>query len=188
MRHSLDLSRVYTDTPAAFANACVRSVRRSTTRRVKCRHGLRFLYLLSTLLLVACAGTAISPQKPEVSVVGVKPVSLSSNEQRFLFTLNIENPNAFALPVEGVDLAATFAGENVAVGRSTTEVSVPANGNAQLGIEITTQLKDMFSNFLKSLGNGNLNLDYEIAGDVKIKNLAKSFPFTSSGNLLEQTN
>lgn len=185
MHHNLDLSRAFSLTPAALTNTWLRSGRNSMTGSVKHRFGLRFAYLLITLLVCACAGTPLSPQKPEISVLSVKPMSLSSNEQRFLFTLNIENPNAFALPVEGVDLAATFAGEKVAVGRSTAEVSVPANGNAQLGIEITTQLKDMFSNFLKSLGKGSLNLDYEIAGDVKVKNLAKSFPFASSGNLLD---
>ncbi len=146
---------------------------------------LRLPALFLTVFLFACASTPLSPQRPEVSVVNVTPVSLSGNEQRFLFTLRLDNPNAFALPVEGVDLTATFAGEQIAVGRSTTEVSVPANGEAELGIEITTQLKNLLGNFLKNIGSGNLNLDYQLAGDIKIKNLATPFPFKSSGNLLD---
>jgi|GEM_PF-4014509 len=145
------------------------------------------MLLLVTLVvsLVACASTPLSPQRPDVTVVAVKPVSLSGNEQRFLFTLNLNNPNSFSLPVEVIDVVAGIAGEQVATGQSTTEVSVPAGGDALVDIEIVTHLKDLFGKFLKSVGSGNINLDYKLNGDVKIKNVPKTFNFESTGNLLD---
>jgi len=149
---------------------------------------LNFFFLLVLCLgLSSCASTPLSPQRPEVTVVGVKPISLSGNEQRFLFTLNLNNPNSFALPVEIIDVVAGFGGQEVATGKSTAGVSVPADGNARVDIEITTHLKDLFGKFLKSLGTGNLDLTYRLDGNVKIENVPRSFKFATSGNLLDAT-
>lgn len=144
-----------------------------------------FVSLLLCVFLNACAGTPLAPQKPTVTVLRVKPVSLSGNQQSFLFTLNVSNPNSFPLPVEKISLDASFADHEVASGESTSEVSIPAAGDAQIDIEITTQLKDLFSRFLESFSKGDINLNYALNGGVKIKNIAKAFPFKTSGNLLD---
>jgi len=97
------------------------------------------------------------------------------------------SPQRPELPVETIDVVAGFGGEEVATGKSTAGVSVPADGNAQVDIEITTHLKDLFGKFLKSLGTGNLDLTYRLDGNVQIENIPKSFKFATSGNLLDAT-
>ncbi|MCA1804270.1 MAG: hypothetical protein LC646_02710, partial [Xanthomonadaceae bacterium] len=59
--------------------------------------------LLFALSLTACAWLPQKPQAPRVSLVNVQLSSMELLEQRYGLTLRIQNPNDFALNIQGLD-------------------------------------------------------------------------------------
>jgi len=139
----------------------------------------------SLLLLSACAGTPVKPIAPEVTLAGVRPVNLSLTEQTLMFTLRVKNPNSFKLPIETLDFRARFSEQNVATGKSASVVTVPANGEGLLEVEVTTRLTDVFSRLGDLLKGGGLKMVYELDGNVKVANRKTPFPFSLKGDLMD---
>lgn len=150
------------------------------------RRWLALLLGLTMLHLSACAALAPSkPEPPDVRITGVRPLNLSLTQQRLEFTLDVSNPNGFDLPVQELDFVAKLAGEKLAKGRSTEGVTVPANGNAELKVEVSAGITRMFDTFRGMLDAGSIELDYGVTGTVKLANWPSRIPFNVEGLLNE---
>jgi len=142
------------------------------------------LAIVTVLILQGCATTAsmLDPQAPKVTLDKIKPLNFSFNKQKLELTLNVDNPNAFTLPLNTLQFAAKLAGEHIADGASNEKVTIPANGSARLNIVVTTSLGKLISKLRSAAADGS-NLSYNVKGNLKLDNWPKVFPFDSSGDI-----
>ena len=85
------------------------------------------------------------------------------------------------MPVESVDFVARFNDTNIASGKSNQAVTIAANSEALLSLDVTAGL-DRLANTLKTLLEGNtLDLNYELSGNVKVSNWPGRIPFDVVG-------
>lgn len=142
------------------------------------------MMMLLPLTLQSCATTAsmLDPQEPTITLEKIKPLNFSFDKQELEFTLNVENPNAFTLPINTLAFTAKLAGEHIADGASNERVTIPANGSALLNIVVTTSLSKLISKLQSATDEGN-NLDYNVKGRLKLDNWPKVIPFDSSGKI-----
>ncbi len=138
---------------------------------------------LGAALLVGCAGTPLKPQPPEVTVKSVRPVGISLTEQTLMFTLSVNNPNSFSLPIEAVDFVARLSDQQIASGTSVQSTTIPAKGTGLLEVEVRTKLSDVLDKFRQLMTGGGLKLNYGLEGNVKVKDRDAAFPFQLKGDL-----
>ncbi len=123
------------------------------------------------------------PQAPIVSVADVRPLNLSFSKQRLAFSLNVQNPNPYDLPLERLDFVASFAGQEIATGESNETVTLPANGNAIVEVEVVAAVNKFLSNLQSMLNAGSIDLNYGVKGHVKLANWPTRIPFDVEGEL-----
>ena len=142
-----------------------------------------FRLLLTTIVLwiSACSILPSKPIKPEIELVSVRPLNVSLTEQKLRFTLNVSNPNNFELPVESINFIARFNGTNIANGKSKQAVSIPANSDGKLTLDVTAGVDRLVSTLSTLLEGQTLNLDYELTGSVRIENWSTPIPFDVVG-------
>jgi len=142
----------------------------------------RFFILIISLSLSACASVVTKPAKPIIELVSVEPLNISVKEQKLRFELKVINPNAFDMPVESVDFVARFNNTNIANGKSNQSVTIGANSEARLSLDVTATL-DKLASTLSTLIKGNSAnlLEYELSGTVKVTTWPKPIPFDVVG-------
>lgn len=140
-----------------------------------------FCLVIGSLALSACAGVITKPVKPTIELVSVRPLNINAAEQKLRFQLRMINPNGFDIPVEAINFVARFNDTNIANGKSTQSVIVPANSEALLSLDVTAGL-DRLASTLKTLLQGkSLNLDYELSGTVQVATWPTPIPFDVIG-------
>ena len=137
---------------------------------------------LVALTTVGCASLpAVRPEPPRVSVAGVRPLNLSLTKQRLEFRLLVENPNAYALPLRSLDFVASLAGDRIAEGRSEERVTIPANGDAIVTVDVTAGVDALLGKMRRMLESRTLDLDYAVEGSVRLDNWPRRIPFDVDG-------
>lgn len=143
------------------------------------RHGLAGVCtLLLCLWLTACSTLGL--QKPQVSLVDIRPTASTLLEQNFMLTLRIQNPNRLPIKAEGLNFTLKVAGQQLASGASNQAIDVAALGETEIQLQLHTTLVS----WLKQLGKvlqGESQLAYQLEGQlVGVQGLA-NLPFNSSG-------
>jgi len=136
--------------------------------------------LTALALLAACAPHL---QRPDLSVVGVQLLSSTLWEQHLKVRLHVHNPNDRALPVKGIDYAMEVMGQQAASGQSDASFVVPALGEAEFDMSVTTNLA---ATLLQLLSKGQSALTeevpYRLTGKVELsQGLMRSIPFEQRG-------
>lgn len=137
--------------------------------------------LCVVLVLGACA--SLNPQQPEIELEGVRPLNLSLSGQRLAVTLKLSNPNDFDLTLRNVDLTATLGGEAVATGTSDDAVTLPANGEQILELEVIAGLDVALATLRAALDSDQEGLDYGVNGTVRVAGWPVAIPFETDGRV-----
>ena len=142
------------------------------------------LTLALPIALQGCATTAslLDPQTPNVTLEKIKPLNFSFDKQKLELTLNVDNPNAFSLPLNTLVFAAQLAGDHIADGASNQRVTIPANGSAQMSVIVTTSLSKLISKIRTAADEGG-DISYNVKGNLKLDNYPKIIPFNNSGKI-----
>ena len=138
------------------------------------------LPLFFTLLLGGCALTP-KFESPQLSIVDVTVVGGDLWSQRLKVRMHVQNPNDRELPVQGIVYTLEVDGQQFASGESAASFVVPALGDADFDMNMTTNLA---ATFLKLLGKGGevKALDYHIKGKVSLSHgFLRSIPFEQQG-------
>ncbi len=146
------------------------------------RHSVPMI-LSSILLLTLGACSSLSPQDPEISLESVRPLNLSLSGQRLAITLNVANPNTFDLNVREINLTATLDGEPVATGESDARVTIPAEGQQTVELEVVAGLDVAFAQLRSMLSDNRSGLPYGVTGNVYLTNWPAAIPFDSTGRV-----
>ena len=145
---------------------------------------IRLLAVVAVLTLQACAATSslLNPKAPTVTLEKIKPINFSFSKQKLELTLNVRNPNAFALPMNTLNFAAQLAGEAIADGQSLQRVTIPANDSANMQVIVTTSFGKLLNQIKSALKDGS-DIDYNIKGSLKLYNWPSLIPFNNSGKI-----
>jgi LEA14-like dessication related protein len=152
---------------------------------------LRNLVLRLTLLFALAAGAAgcstlgKNLQAPELSLVGIQMMSTDMFAQKFKVRVLVKNPNDLELPVTGIDYQIFLMGDSFADGVSNDQFLLPAKGEAEFDMVVTTNFVSSFGRLLSRVGGSKLDdLNYEITGKVMVdKGMIRKIPFSHSGTV-----
>jgi len=136
------------------------------------------------LALAACSGLG-DLQTPQLEVLGVQMMSTDMFAQRFTVRMHVQNPNNMALPVKGIDYTLLLMGDLFAEGKTNEPFVLPALGEAEFDMTVTTNFVSSFGRLLSRVGGGKLeDIDYELAGTLLVdKGMVRKIPFNKRGTL-----
>jgi len=144
---------------------------------------LRLLTLsASAMLLCACA--IMQLKAPDITPTAVELVDAQITEQRFKVGLHVQNPNDRALPIKSVSCALQVEGVEVGHGESDSPFNVPAHGESDFDMIVTTNLGMSVPNLAMRLFRGGQLPSYRLSGTVNPDiTLLPPIPFSKSGQL-----
>ena len=142
------------------------------------------LLVLLAALLASCT-TLGDLETPRIQVVNVQMLSTDMFAQRFKVRVQVQNPNTIELPIEGLDYTILMMGDSFAEGVSSDHFLLPALGDAEFDMLVTTNFVSSFGRLLSRVGGGKLeNIDYEIAGKIFVdKGMLRKIPFSHRGTV-----
>jgi LEA14-like dessication related protein len=146
----------------------------------------RLLFAVACAALVAACSTLPSNLvAPDVEVAGVQMLSTDMFAQRFKLRMKVVNPNDLELPVTGLEYTVIMMGDRFAEGVSNEAFLLPAKGEAEFDMMVTTNFVSSFGRLLSRAGGGKLeDIDYEIAGKVFVdKGMLRKIPFNHRGTV-----
>jgi LEA14-like dessication related protein len=139
--------------------------------------------LLAAALLGACALTP-QLQTPHLTVAEVQIVSSELWQQRLKVRMHVQNPNDRAIAVKGLTYTLEVEGQPFASGESAASFTVPALGETDFDMNVTTNLAGVL---LKLLARGpdalGQSVAYRLTGRLSLSaGLVRSIPFEERGS------
>ena len=149
------------------------------------RHVRRMLFVAVAVLAAACSSLGSKLEAPSLSLVAVQMLSTDMFAQKFKVRVKVENPNDLELPVRGLEYQIIMMGDSFAEGTSYDVFLLPARGEAEFDMLVTTNFVSSFGRLLSRVGGGKLeNIDYEISGKVFVdKGVLRRIPFNHQGTV-----
>ena len=135
------------------------------------------------LALSACATLTARLEPPRVSLAGLELTELGVFEQRYRLRLRVQNPNDVALPITGMAFRLDLNEREFAHGVSDGKVTVPAFGEAELDVTVTSTLAGLVDQ-LQRLGRGESDrFAYRLSGLVRLARPAMNYPVDYRGEI-----
>lgn len=147
---------------------------------------VRLLFVAACVaLLAACSTVGSKLEAPRLELVGVQMLSTDMFAQRFKVRVKVINPNDLELPVRGLEYTIIMMGDSFAEGMSDQPFVLPALGEAEFDMLVTTNFVSSFGRLLSRVQGGKLeNIDYEITGKVMVdKGMVRKIPFNHRGTV-----
>jgi LEA14-like dessication related protein len=144
----------------------------------------RFAGLMGCLLcLAACSLLTPKFERPTLTVVGVEMVGGNLLQQTFRVKFNIQNPNDRALPVSGLRADLKVAGEPVAQGQNDHAFVVPAAGNIEFDMMISSNMALALLKLASKMDQNADSIDYDVSGTASIDlPFLRDLPFHQAGS------
>lgn len=136
-------------------------------------------------VLAGCASTSSLVSTPVVTLSSVEMTGLSFSSQKFLLGFDVNNPNAFSLPVESVRYHLRLGEHRFASGETQRAFSVPAGGDGSFAISVDLDILQQTSQITSLLRTGmNETIEYELEGSLVIDiPFTPPIGFSNSGNV-----
>jgi LEA14-like dessication related protein len=105
--------------------------------------------------------------------------------QRFKVRVLVVNPNTMELQVRGLEYQILLMGDSFADGTSSDTFLLPAQGEAEFDMLVTTNFMSAFGRLLSRVGGGKLeDIEYEISGKIHVdKGVLRKIPFSHQGTV-----
>ena len=144
---------------------------------------LRVLALAAcAMLLAACSVMRL--QAPDITPTSVELVDAQITGQRFKVGMHVQNPNDRELPIKAVSCALEIEGVEVGRGESSAPFSVPAHGESDFDMVVSTNLAMSVPNLAMRLFRGGEMPSYRLSGTVNPDiALLPPIPFWKSGQI-----
>jgi len=142
----------------------------------------RLLPVALSVCLAACSALAPKFNRPTVSVVAVEMRGGNLLQQNFAVKFNIQNPNDRALPVNGLHVALSSGGEEIASGATDHAFVVPANGESEFDMTIKANMALALLKLSRKADQHADSIDYDVSGaaDIDLPFL-RDLPFHQTG-------
>jgi len=145
--------------------------------------GIRGVFIVLLAVLGAC--TAIVPhfEHPQLSVAAVEVRDATLIEQHLKVRMHVLNPNDRELPIEGISYTMQLGGEDFGQGATVEPFTVPAHGEADFDMLVTTNLTAAFLRILPRLKDRNHPVEYRVTGEVRTAlRFLRVIPFDQRGS------
>ena len=147
-----------------------------------------FTYALAMFAfgLTGCATTPENLVKsPRVELRDVRVLGLGFNNQTFLLSFDVRNPNPFPLPVSSVSYGVKLDGHRFASGETPSEFSVPASGDTQFAISVDLNLLQTAPRLLSIVRQSvREDVTYELEGQLAVDiPLAPPVSYRNAGSI-----
>ena len=144
--------------------------------------GLRPLMILCLGILAACGLAKF--ETPHLAVIKVDMMTSDILSQKFKVRLRVQNPNDRELPVRAITCKLELAGEEFGNGISGEKFRVPAYGEAEFDMLLTTNLASALLRYMGKKDSGAESVEYRLSGKIDLaKGFVHSIPFSDSGQL-----
>jgi LEA14-like dessication related protein len=146
----------------------------------------RLVALLLSTVIALCACSLLHPHfiRPSVTVIGLEMRKGNLLQQEFAVKLHVENPNDRDLPVRGLHVRISVAGDEIATGVSDRTFTVPAQGETECDITVTANLALAVLKLGNKLNQHAEGIDYDLDGAASIGlPFMNNLPFHHSGVL-----
>jgi LEA14-like dessication related protein len=131
------------------------------------------LFLTRARLTIACAAALLLGscavmhlQAPAISLTSVELTDVQLDQQQFTVRLHVQNPNDRPLPIKSVSCTLEVEGVEVGAGKSAAPFTVPANGESDVEMLVTTNFADSVPNLLLRLAQRKQLPEYHLSGWV----------------------
>jgi LEA14-like dessication related protein len=131
----------------------------------------RSFFLLGAICVASVAACSSLPRQlapPRVELVELRLLQASFDGQRFAVRVQLNNPNAVAIPVRMLEFDVRLAGEGLLDGRSVAPFTLPAGGSQAVDIEIFSNLVSSATRLLALVQGPQNMLEYELQGELTL--------------------
>ena len=115
-------------------------------------------------LLGGCALTHL--QAPAISLTSVELTEVQLDQQQFAVHLHVQNPNDRPLPIKSVSCTLQIEDVEVGQGKSVAPFTVPANGDIDVEMLVTTNFANSVPNLLLRVVQSKQLPEYHLSGWV----------------------
>jgi LEA14-like dessication related protein len=137
--------------------------------------------ILAALLLAGCA-LAPKFQTPQLSVADVQILGGDLWSQRLKVRMHVQNPNDRELPVRALEYTIEVEGQTFATGASTDAFIVPALGESDFDMNVTTNLAGTVLKLLVRGSGSDNTVNYRLTGKLSLSaGLLRTIPFDQRG-------
>lgn len=146
----------------------------------------RYVLLLLVLGMSACASLSKDlVRAPQLQLLDVQVLGLGFKGQTFMLSFDVANPNPFPLPVRNVAYGVRLDGQRFASGETSSEFTVPANGDARFSISVDLDLLTTAPQLLSIVRHGvSREIPYQIEGRLGVDiPLTPSLKYENRGNI-----
>jgi len=144
---------------------------------------MRAIAAAAAVALLSC-GCALAPKftTPTLSIVGVRLEGSDLLTQHFKVRVHVVNPNDRTLPVKGIEYTLEVDGEPFATGDSAASFIVPALGEAEFDMNVTTNVAGTLVRLLSRGSDAAANVPYRLTGKISLsQGWLQSIPFEQHG-------
>lgn len=139
------------------------------------------LFALTALLISGCAAMIKQPEPPQVTLAGINLTNVSLFEQSFRVKLRIQNPNNYALPLDGFQLDLKLNDQSFLSGTSTDSVTLPRLGSATVEMDAVSKLSGLLQQ-IKGIASGETRMvRYSLTGKIHLVRPVLSLPIKEEG-------
>jgi LEA14-like dessication related protein len=129
-------------------------------------------------------GCALAPRlaTPTLTIVGVKLEASDLLAQRLRVRVHVQNPNDRKLPIKGIEYTLDVDGQPLATGDSAASFVVPALGEADFDMNVTTNVAGTLVRLLARAPDARASIPYRLTGKISLsKGWLQSIPFEQHG-------
>jgi LEA14-like dessication related protein len=142
------------------------------------------LALASSAAIVLGACSVMHLQSPAITLTSVELTDVQIDQQQFMVQLHVQNPNDRPLPIKSVSCTLQVGGVDVGQGKSTGAFTVPANGDSDVDMVVTTNLASSVPNLLMRVVQRKDLPEYHLSGWVNPDiALLPPIPFSKSDRI-----
>jgi len=144
---------------------------------------MRAVAAAAAVALLGC-GCALAPKftTPQLTVVGVSLEGGDLLAQRLKVRVHVQNPNARTLPVKGIEYTLDIDGQPFATGDTASSFVVPALGEAEFDMNVTTNMAGTLVRLLARGPDAPANVPYRLTGKISLsQGWLQSIPFEQHG-------
>ena len=137
--------------------------------------------LILFVVLSGCAALQSAIETPHVTLNNLQVLDITLPEQRYAVTLRVQNPNPIPIPITGMNFQLDINDMELGSGVTNKAITVPAYGDALVGINLVSNLMRVFNQLRGLENNKNQSLRYRLSGGLSISSRMGKLPFDYRG-------